>query len=113
LALVAAGGEWSYTLRRLSTRIGRNSDNDIVIEGDRVSRYHAEIVREGDQMMVVDKKSRNGVWLNGARIKDSAPITSGDAIRIGRQEFTFVVKDEARDEAEDNLKGAAKGAVTS
>ncbi|MGH9831724.1 MAG: FHA domain-containing protein [Blastocatellia bacterium] len=104
LALVAAGGDWSYTLRRLSTRIGRNSDNDIVIEGDRVSRYHAEIVREGDEMLVVDKKSRNGVWLNGARVKDSAPIISGDGIRIGRQEFTFVVKDE--------VKGVAKGAVT-
>jgi Zn-dependent protease with chaperone function len=112
LALVAAGGDSSYTLLRLRTRIGRNSDNDIVIEGDRVSRYHAEIVREGDEMMVVDKKSRNGVWLNGARVKGSAPITSGDAIRIGRQEFTFVVKDEARDEAEDEVKGAAKGAVT-
>jgi Zn-dependent protease with chaperone function len=109
LALVAAGGEWSYTLRRLSTRIGRNSDNDIVIEGDRVSRYHAEIVREGDQIMVVDKQSRNGVWLNGARIKGPATINSGDAIRIGRQEFTFVVKDEAKDE----VKGAAKGAMTS
>ncbi len=105
LALVAVGGDSSYTLRRLRTRIGRNSDNDIVLEGDRVSRYHAEIVREGGELMVVDKKSRNGVWLNGARIKGSAPITSGDAIRIGRQEFTFVVKDE--------MKGAAKGAVTS
>jgi len=109
LALVTAGGDWSYTLRRLCTRIGRNSDNDIVIEGDRVSRYHAEIVREDGEMLVVDKQSRNGVWLNGSRIKGSAPIISGDAIRIGRQEFTFVVKDKAKDE----VKSAAKGVVTS
>jgi Zn-dependent protease with chaperone function len=109
LALVTAGGDWCYTLRRLCTRIGRNSDNDIVIEGDRVSRYHAEIVREGGEMLVVDKESRNGVWLNGARIKGSATIASGDAIRIGGQEFTFVVKDEAEDEA----KSAAKGVMTS
>ena len=109
LALVTAGGDWSYTLRRLCTRIGRNSDNDIVIEGDRVSRYHAEIVREDGEMLVVDKQSRNGVWLNGSRIKGSAPIISGDAIRIGRQEFIFVVKDKAKDE----VKSAAKGVVTS
>lgn len=113
LRLVAAGGDTSYTLRRLRTRIGRNGDNDIALEGDRVSRYHAEIVREGDEMLVVDKQSRNGVWLNGARVNGSATITAGDAIRIGRKEFTFVVKDEAKDKAEDEVKGAANGAMTS
>jgi hypothetical protein len=93
LALVATSGDSSYTLRRCSTRIGRNNDNDIVLDSDRISRYHAEIIREGDEMILVDKQSRNGVWLNGRRTKDSAVIKSGDVIRIGRQEFTFVVKE--------------------
>ncbi|MCI0338096.1 MAG: FHA domain-containing protein [Acidobacteria bacterium] len=92
LTLIAADGSSTHILRRLYTRIGRNQDNDIVINNDRVSRYHAEIIREGEEMKVLDKKSRNGVWLNGARISESAVIKSGDLIRIGRQEFTFVEK---------------------
>jgi Zn-dependent protease with chaperone function len=97
LALVSADGSSSYTLRRLITRIGRSSDNDIVLDNDRVSRYHSEIVREsgpeGDEFVVIDKQSRNGVWVNRRRIKNSAAIKPGDLIRIGRQEFTFVVKE--------------------
>ncbi len=93
LLLVAASGDSSYTLRRRLTRLGRSNDNDIALDSDRVSRYHAEIVREGDELLVLDKQSRNGVWVNGRRIKDSAVIHSGDLIRIGRQEFTLVVKE--------------------
>jgi Zn-dependent protease with chaperone function len=93
LALVAAGDGSSHTLRRRLTRIGRNSDNDIVLDSDRVSRYHIEIVREGDELVVVDKQSRNGVWVNGKRVKDSVVIKPGDLIRIGRREFSFVVKE--------------------
>jgi len=93
LVLVASGGNSSYTLRRRSTRIGRSDDNDIALDSDRVSRYHAEIVCENGEMVLVDKQSRNGVQVNGQRIKDSATLKSGDVIRIGRQEFTFVVKE--------------------
>jgi hypothetical protein len=93
LTLVAAESDSTYILRRYFTRIGRNHDNDIVLNSDRVSRYHAEITREGDEMKIIDKKSRNGVWLNGKRIDESAVIRSGDVIRVGRQNFTFKEKD--------------------
>ncbi len=83
----------THMLRSHCTRIGRNGDNHIVIDSDRVSRYHAEIVREGDEIKIVDKQSRNGVWVNGGRINESTPIKPGDTIRIGRQEFNFVEKD--------------------
>src|SRR6185369_10286075 len=61
LALVAVGGASQFNLRRRLTRIGRNHDNDIMLNSDRVSRYHAEIVREGDTFKVIDQQSRNGV----------------------------------------------------
>lgn len=93
LRLVAVGGQARYVLRRRCTTIGRHQDNDIMLDNDRVSRYHAEIVREGDRLVLVDKKSRNGVWLNGERVRATAPLTPGDIIRIGRQEFTFTVKE--------------------
>lgn len=82
-----------FKLRRLLTRIGRNQDNDIVLNNDRVSRYHAEIVCEGESLKVVDRQSRNGVWVNGQRIKEAAELKPGDKVRIGKQEFNLVVKE--------------------
>jgi hypothetical protein len=92
LTLVSADGGERYTLRRRHTRIGRNLDNDIVIANDRVSRYHAEIVREGGELMITDAGSRNGVWLNGGKVTAPTPLRSGDCVRLGRQEFTFTIQ---------------------
>jgi len=102
LSLIAADASVAYTLRRRLTRIGRNVENDIVLNSDRVSRYHAEIAREESEFLIVDKGSRNGVWVNRRRVKNSAAIKSGDAIRIGRQEFTFVVKEDVKEDGEEN-----------
>jgi len=93
MLLICAKDASEFNLRRLMTRVGRNQDNDIVLNNDRVSRYHAEIVCEGQTMKVVDNHSRNGVWVNGKRIRKSEEIRPGDKLRIGKQEFTFVVKE--------------------
>jgi hypothetical protein len=96
--LIPQGGSTPHLLRRRLTRIGRNSDNDIVIQSDRVSRYHAEIQRQGDQFFIVDQKSRNGVWVNNAKISASTRLHPGDTIRIGRREFTFEVKEQSHEQ---------------
>ncbi len=70
--LVMLDSNKPHPLRMRLTRIGRNLDNDIVVTNDRVSRYHAEIVRRGEELMIVDKGSRNGVWVNGWRITGPA-----------------------------------------
>jgi hypothetical protein len=96
LTLIGAGGFPAYTLRRRMTRIGRNSENDVVLNSERVSRYHAEIACQDDVFLIVDKGSRNGIWVNRGRVKNSTEIKSGDVIRIGRQDFTFIVKEEMK-----------------
>lgn len=93
MLLICAKDATEFNLRRLLTRVGRNQDNDIVLNNDRVSRYHAEIVCEGKTLKVVDNHSRNGVWVNGKRIRKSEEIRPGDKLRIGKQEFTLVVKE--------------------
>ena len=92
--LVAAGTKEPHVLRSFRTRLGRNHDNDIVVNNDRVSRYHAEIIHEGAELRVVDVGSRNGVWVNGERIAGPTLLKPGDRLRIGRQEFVFTVKEE-------------------
>ncbi|MFN7926726.1 MAG: FHA domain-containing protein [Blastocatellia bacterium] len=93
-SLVAVNGSITHALRRLHTRIGRNVDNDIVLsDDDRVSRYHAEIRRENNQLFLLDCESRNGVWLNQQRIEKASRLNVGDRIRVGRQEFIFTSKE--------------------
>ena len=93
--LTALSNNETLPLRRRHTTIGRSVECDIVLtEDDRVSRNHAEIVRQGTQLMLVDCGSRNGVWLNHQRITESVPLKAGDRIRFGRQEFIFTVQED-------------------
>lgn len=100
LQLIPQGSGNPHPLRRRLTRLGRTPDNDIVIHSDRVSRYHAEIERHDRDFIITDKQSRNGVWVNGTRITAPTLINSGDTIRIGRQEFTFHIKQQPHEHSE-------------
>lgn len=97
--LVTVSTHERHYLRGERTRIGRNRDNDIIISSDRASRYHAEILRSDDKVLILDHGSRNGVWLNGWRISNSAEIKPGDLIRIGKQEFTFTQMEPSYDKS--------------
>ena len=82
-----------YVLSGASTRIGRHSDNDIVLDDDTdVSRYHAVIIDTGTGFVIYDSKSTNGVEVQQQRIRGSATLADGDRIRIGSHEFTVEIR---------------------
>jgi DNA-binding SARP family transcriptional activator len=74
------------------TRIGRFTDNDIVLDDTDVSRHHAVITDTGTGFMMTDLRSTNGVEVAGQRIRGSASLADGDRICIGGHEFTFEVR---------------------
>jgi DNA-binding SARP family transcriptional activator len=80
-----------FPLRATATRIGRRSDNDIVLTDDDVSRHHAVIVDTGTSFVITDLRSANGVEVQRQRIRTSANLADGDHIRIGDHEFTFEI----------------------
>src|SRR5947208_5988689 len=64
--------------------IGRRSDNDLVLEGERVSRHHARIAASDGRWYVADLGSMNGTCVNDARLDGASRwLSSGDTIRIG------------------------------
>ena len=64
-------------------------DNDLVIEGVKVSRYHAVVVEMGGGFAVNDLRSTNGTLVGEQRVLDSHFLRSGDVIRIGGTDITF------------------------
>jgi pSer/pThr/pTyr-binding forkhead associated (FHA) protein len=84
-----------HALRDGITRIGRGSDNDIIIsEAAMVSSHHLEIRKEGDNYLLVDLNSTNGTYLNGQRVTEGQ-LEPSNAIRLGADgpEFNFVMDD--------------------
>jgi ABC-type multidrug transport system ATPase subunit len=71
-------------------RIGRAEDNEIVLRDDElVSRRHAELRRTSAGYVIEDVGSRNGVFVNGARVSSSR-VTERDIIAIGRSTFRLI-----------------------
>jgi pSer/pThr/pTyr-binding forkhead associated (FHA) protein len=97
--LVEQGGtkpEDLHLLDRRETTIGRDSRSNIVIPDSRVSRKHAIIAYENlsqvdrpPSCILYDAGSRNGTYLNGARIEKPASLKEADQIVIGGRVFHF------------------------
>ena len=66
--------------------LGRGSANDVVLADDsEVSRLHAELLSIGSEWAISDDGlSRNGTFVNGARISSRRRLSDGDTIRLGR-----------------------------
>ncbi len=76
-------------LTREWTRIGRSLAADVRFDDPTVSRRHALIVRHADGVRLLDDRSLNGVFVNGARV-DGRALQDGDEIVVGRYRLLFV-----------------------
>ena len=74
-----------YTLKegdRLT--IGRHSENDIVPKDAAVSNHHAVIERKDEKLIVIDKGSKNGIFVNEKRVQ-SAELNDDDIVKFGNE----------------------------
>jgi hypothetical protein len=61
---------------------GRGSEADYRFDDDGLSRLHASVYREGDNVWVTDENSINGSFVNGERVKSNGTILY-DGVKIG------------------------------
>lgn len=69
-------------------KIGRATDNDIVIPDVLASRHHATLIPTPGGTEIVDNRSINGTFVNGSRV-DTAMLNEGDTVTIGNIDLVF------------------------
>lgn len=74
-----------------TTRIGRDRMNHIQIDNPAVSRFHAEIYRQGWAYYIEDKQSTNGTYINGSFVNWKRGINNNDKITIGKHTLIFML----------------------
>ena len=82
------GNPWPLLAGR--TRLGRESDNHVVLDDERVSLHHAQInVRDGVYWLE-DLGSTNGTFLGeDERVMKPYPLEDGDKFRLGGLVLVF------------------------
>lgn len=71
--------------------IGRESDNDVVVDNKLASRHHALIQKIKKAYFIKDEKSTNGTFVNGIRIPSDkyVKLNPGDKITIGNMSLVI------------------------
>ena len=69
-------------------RVGRESENDICLQGRLLSRYHALFERTPEGLRITDLGSTNGTWVNGQRISGPVTLKGDELIAIGEAQCT-------------------------
>jgi pSer/pThr/pTyr-binding forkhead associated (FHA) protein len=84
-----------YVLSRARVLIGTAPSSDIVIDSlfqgwQTVDPIHAELRRESDGFVLVDRGSGSGTFVNEMRTGENL-LSNGDIIRVGDVQFVFRV----------------------
>ena len=75
-------------------RIGRDPDNDVVLDSHAVSRHHAEIIGQSGIYQIIDLGSTNGIKIGDAKVPDLF-LTDGISVTLGEHQLTFSIDEPA------------------
>lgn len=80
----------AYELASEVTRVGRQPNNDVVLDDVTVSRHHALFTTTASGRVTVrDLNSLNGTYVNGSRIEEVA-LRTNDQVQIGKFKLSFL-----------------------
>lgn len=84
---------YRFQLDSGAVKVGRGSDNDIIIESGSVSVNHAEMRRIKGGYELCDIGSTNGIKLEGVRY-ETIPLRNGTTATIGDVAFDFSLSED-------------------
>lgn len=82
-----------YPIPQGSAVIGRGNQCDIMIAGTHLSRQHAQLTLQDNQLHIKDLGSANGTYLNDKRI-DEGVVRAGDRLRLDVYSFRVIGPEE-------------------
>ena len=100
-----------YSFRKDNITIGRQEDNNIVLDNPQVSNYHAKINKSGPLYILTDLRSTNGTFVNNKQIF-SHKLLHGDDIKVGQYQILFIGTKRAHAEAEESETDLNKTVIT-
>lgn len=83
--------EWIFPDDQPVIHLGRSMKNDVPVSDDTLSRFHADIRRQGSHYYLYDLGSYNGTFLNQRLVSEPVRIQSEDVILAGETEVLFLL----------------------
>ena len=105
--LIDAQRQSALSLQRVSTGIGSDESNDLVIDGVEAASFHAEVRREAGGHVLRAPESAT-VKLNGRRVTSAALLSEGDEVEIAGVRLRYT-----REAVLDGMTEAATDRITS
>lgn len=84
-------------IQKGSFQIGRLPSCELVLSGEQISRAHAKIEKQGNEWVLIDLNSRNGVYVNGEK-SERCTLLHGDEIELGDTCLQFELLSESKAE---------------
>ncbi|MEU6563507.1 BTAD domain-containing putative transcriptional regulator [Nocardia nova] len=75
-------------------KIGRMTDNDLILDDPKVSRYHAQILPSRAGILIKDLASANGIYVDDQVVDGGTMLFGGELIRIGSTVLAFEAEGE-------------------
>ncbi len=90
LVVVEGTDRRTLVLEHFPFTVGRRTDRDLVMADPRVSREHAQFIREPDGTYIVDQSSRHGTFVNGERV-NRRKLARNDRVEFGVQGAAYTL----------------------
>lgn len=77
-----------------SFSVGRSVDCDISLSDNQISRVHLTVSRQGNDLLIEDRNSSNGTFVNDEKITAGVAIVVGpnDRIQLGKSEYSLFIE---------------------
>lgn len=74
------------------TLIGREMDNDLVLDDERISRRHAELRWDHGRVELADYGSLNGTLVNEQAVRGRLLLQADDIVQLGKRRYRFALR---------------------